>query len=250
MKHATRQIANAVLQALETNSVVRVIRECLPSIPAYAKTATGAVDKSELAEETVGLLDFLSKRPRGTKEIENEHQQDMMLLRSYYAMKMVFQWFYNAVAIDQTKAKVGAAKRKKSSGTSRRTKLEAAADVDKKYRIELQRDSQNIVRLLSGITSLPIRLTALENVFSLLFLSKDHMIGGLKNAELKRSTAANLAAQIVEESTKLQDPNTLDSAKGISKSASSTGLSSLPFSQKAQGARNNALQKMRQDQGS
>ena len=59
--------------------VVRVIRECLPSIPAYAKSATGAVDKSELAEETVGLLDFLSKRPRGTKEIENEHQQDMML---------------------------------------------------------------------------------------------------------------------------------------------------------------------------
>ena len=165
-------------------------------------------------------------------------------------MKMVFQWFYNAVAIDQTKAKVGAAKRKKSGGTSRRTKLEAAADVDKKYRIELQRDSQNIVRLLSGITSLPIRLTALENVFSLLFLSKDHMIGGLKNAELKRSTAANLAAQIVEESTKLQDPNTLDSAKGISKSASSTGLSSLPFSQKAQGARNNALQKMPQEQGS
>ena len=250
VKYATRQIANSVLQALETNSVVRVIRECLPSIPAYAKSATGAVDKSELAEETVGLLDFLSKRPRGTKEIENEHQQDMMLLRSYYAMKMVFQWFYNAVAMDQTKAKARPVKRKKNSGSVRRTKLEALADVDKNYRIELQRDSQNIVRLLSGITSLPIRLTALENVFSLLFLSKDHMIGGLKNAELKRSTAANLAAQIVEESTKLTDPNTLDSAKGISKSASSTGLSNLPFSQKSQSARNNPSQKMHREQGS
>ena len=28
-------------------------------------------------------------------------------------MKMVFQWFYNAVAIDQTKAKAGPQKRKR-----------------------------------------------------------------------------------------------------------------------------------------
>ena len=54
-----------MLQALETNSVVRVIQECLPSIQLMPKLQQ-VLETSELAEETVGLLDFLSKN-RGTK---------------------------------------------------------------------------------------------------------------------------------------------------------------------------------------
>ena len=99
------------------------------------------------------------------------------------------------ISMDQSKAKFEVLKRKKNSGTTTRTKLEALADVEKRHRSDLQRDSKSIVRLLSGITSLPIRLTALENIFSLLFLSKYHMIGGLKNDELKRSAAANMAPE-------------------------------------------------------
>lgn len=233
-KRTVRQIANAVLMALETNSVVRVVRECLPSIPGYAED-TGNVNNSkedvESKRATLGLLQFLSERPHGTKEIENEHQQDMMLLRAYYAMKIVFRWFYNAVLLDQTRTKE-MKKKAKSKRSSFTAPVGSTVKLNESYIEKLQKDSGNIVRLLSGITSLPIRLTALENVFSLLFLNKNHMIGDLKNEELKRSTAAGMAAKIVEENTMKKEQSNSDAnsdSKKISKSKSGTGLSSLVF---------------------
>eukprot|EP00943_MAST-04B_sp_MAST-4B-sp1_P005186 g5186.t1 len=232
--HSVRQIANAVLKALETNSVVRVVRECLPSIPGYIEGDNNGYQIEENIESkkaTLGLLQFLSERPRGTKEIENEHQQDMMLLRAYYAMKIVFSWFYDAVLLDQSKTKSSSKK-----GKGKINSLQQGFKFDEKYINKLKKDSESIVRLLSGITSLPIRLTALENVFSLLFLNKNHMIGDLKNEELKRSTAAGMAAKIVEDNAMIKEQSTSDTTSGtavgkgvkkLSKSKSRTGLSSL-----------------------
>ena len=58
------------------------------------------------------------------------------------------------------------------------------------------------------------------------------MIGDLKNEELKRSTAAGMAAKIVEENTMKKEQSNSDAnsdSKKISKSKSGTGLSSLVF---------------------
>ena len=106
-KRTVRQI-KCCFDGIRDKSAVRVVRECLLSIPGYAED-TGNVNNSkedvESKRATLGLLQFLSERPHGTKEIENEHQQDMMLLRAYYAMKIVFRWFYKAVLLDQTRTK-------------------------------------------------------------------------------------------------------------------------------------------------
>ena len=189
-EHLTRgasfshRVANAVLEALETNSVVRVVRECLPSIP-DAVVPGSLMDGADLetARDQLGfgLIQFLANRPRGTSQINEEHQQDMMLLRSYYALKNIFTWFHNALVAERRVSR----KVREMPTSAQQRELER---VRAQHLEVVVSGSPSVKKLFLDIVSLPIRLTALENAFALLFLRNNDSIDEAKTDEVKRAT--------------------------------------------------------------
>eukprot|EP00945_MAST-04E_sp_MAST-4E-sp1_P004972 g4972.t1 len=179
----SHRIANAVLRALETNSIVRVARECLPFIPGFVDLSALVSEEGQAGRFTLGLLQFLANRPRGTNDTNEEHQQDMMLLRTYYALKKIFAWFHDAVGIEKRMTRK--MRERREIRTARREYLET-----------VKAGAASVKTLLLDIDVLPIRLTALENVFALLFLRNNDLIeeikvgesGDTKRDEMKRSS--------------------------------------------------------------
>ncbi len=166
------RIANSVLDAFNTMSVLAVIRESLPTLDtihcSLARLNVGQTEDNELVSLLLG-------RPQGASDIDGEHRHNLVLLRAYYALKQVLAWFDLSSQIRAT-----------DSHTRRRLQT----DLQIHIRMTVKQVSHNI----TSIQHLPSRVTVMENMFQLLFATTSDV---LRNGP--GSTAPSTSSKVAEE---------------------------------------------------